>query len=90
MSEVHLETAPEEGGAQWLAKRLLPLKINSPLRLLFFFLICDLKKSIVKASEEGCIQITIVYAGKVPLCLVIEGAEASSSLSMLSKSWYLR
>ena len=56
----------------------------------FFFLICDLKKSIVKASEEGCIQITIVYAGKVPLCLVIEGAEASSSLSMLSKSWYLR
>lgn len=88
MSEVHLETAPEEGGARWLAKRLLPLKINSPLRL--FFLICDLKKSIVKASEEGCIQITIVYAGEVPLCLVIEGAEASSSLSMLSKSWYLQ
>lgn len=47
----------------------------------FFFLICDLKKSIVKASEEGCIQITIVYAGEVPLCLVTEGAEASSSLS---------
>lgn len=89
MSEVHLETAPEEGGAQWLAKRLLPLKINSPLRLhFFFFSIRDLKKSIVKASEEGCIQITVVYA-EVPLCLVIEGAEASS-LSMLSKSWYLR
>lgn len=54
----------------------------------FFFSIRDLKKSIVKASEEGCIQITVVYA-EVPLCLVIEGAEASS-LSMLSKSWYLR
>lgn len=55
----------------------------------FFFSIRDLEDSIVKASEEGCIQITIVYT-EVPLCLVIEGAESSSSLSMLSKSWYLR
>ena len=44
-------------------------------------LICDFKKSVFKASEEGCIGVTSVCSGEAHLCLVTEEAEGSSSLS---------